>query len=252
MLTPVGFRIAPNRMAKGKILKAFSVVFASLLIVTFYGVFQAQAESMPGVQVQVVDTLGNGGNSCSLALDPDGNPHISYTDGNFSGLKYASWNGSKWEIQVVDSGGVTGSDGIYSSLSIDSSGNPHISYCAYDENRYGYLKYACWNGTGWSTQIVDPAGSGWFTSLALDSEGNPHISYYGYYSLQYASLNGSKWDIQVVDPGRFAYDDSMISIGWYSSLTLDPNDNPHISYYHKTNGDLKYANWNGSGWKRRC
>jgi hypothetical protein len=248
LLKLVRLRIAPNRRVKGKILKSFTVVFVLLLMASFYGVFPAQAESTSAVQVQIVDVLGNGGNDCALALDPNGNPHISYNDGNHSGLKYASWDGSKWEIQVVDAGGVTGDDGIWNSLSIDASGNPHISYCAFDENRYGYLKYAWCNGTGWSTQTVDPEGSGWFTSLALDSEGNPHISYYGYYSLQYASWNGTKWDIQVVDPGRFAYDDSLISIGWHSSLTLDSNDNPHISYYHKTNGDLKYANWNGTGW----
>jgi hypothetical protein len=249
---PVSLRSVPRkRYVERKILKSFSVVFASLLIASFCVVFQAhqaQAAPMSGVQVQIVDSLGNGGNDCSLALDADGNPHISYNDGNYSGLKYASWNGSKWNIQVVDLGGVTGGDGLYSSLSIDSSGSPHISYCAFDETYHGYLKYAWWNGLSWNTQTVDPVGSGWFTSLALDSQGNPHISYYGYYSLQYASWDGSKWKIEIVDPGRFAYDDSLISIGWYSSLTLDSNDNPHISYYHKTNGDLKYANWNGSGW----
>lgn len=248
MLKPVSLRSVPRKRYVWKILKSFSVIFVLLLIASFCVVFQAQAEPISGVHVQIVDSLGNAAHDCSLALDAEGNPHISYDNGNYSGLKYASWDGSKWDIQVVDAGGVTGWNGKWSSLSIDSSGSPHISYCAFDEDYDGYLNYAWWNGTGWSTQTVDPSGAGWFTSLALDSEGNPHISYYGYYSLQYASWDGSKWKIEVVDPGRFAYDDSLISIGWYSSLTLDSNDNPHISYYHKTNGDLKYANWNGSGW----
>ena len=203
---------------------------------------------MSGIQVQIVDSLGNAGHDCSLALDPNGSPRISYRDGNNIGLKYASLNGLKWNIQVVDSGGVTGWDGQFNSISIDSSGSPHISYCAFDATYHGYLKYAWWDGSGWSTQTVDPAGAGWFTSIDLDSQGKPHISYYGYYSLQYASWDGSKWKIEIVDPGRFGSADSMISIGWYSSLVIDSNDNPHISYYHKTNGDLKYAVWNGSGW----
>jgi hypothetical protein len=240
--------VARLRGVKRKICKSFSIIFASVLMVSFCAIFQTQAAPMSGVQVQIVDSLGNGGNDCSLALDPDDNPHISYCDGNYSGLKYASWNGSKWDIQVVDDGGVTGWNGMWSSLSIDSNGSAHISYCAFDETYHGYLKYAWWNGASWSTQTVDPSGAGWFTSIAVDSAGNPHISYYGYYSLQYASWDGSKWKIEVVDPGRFAYDDSLISIGYYSSLALDSNDNPHISYYHETNGDLKYANWDGSGW----
>jgi hypothetical protein len=233
---------------KRRILRTFSVISALLVITSFCAIFQAQAAPISGVQIQIVDSLSNSAHDCSLALDPSGGPRISYQDGN-NGLKYASWNGSKWNIQVVDPGGVTGSDGTYSSLSLDSNGNPHISYCAFDQTHHGYLKYAWWNRAGWSTQTVDPVGAGWFTSLALDSTGNPHISYYGYYSLQYASWDGSKWKIEIVDPGKFAYDDSMISIGWHSSLVIDSNDNPHISYYHKTNGDLKYAVWNGSGWE---
>jgi hypothetical protein len=234
---------------KRKLLKTFSVISAALVIASFCVIFQAHAKPTSGVQIQVVDSLGNAAHDCSLVLDPTGGPHISYRDGNNSGLKYAAWNGATWSIQVVDSGGVTGSDGTYSSLSLDSNGNPHISYCAFDETHHGYLKYAWWDGAGWNTQTVDPVGAGWFTSLALDSAGNPHISYYGYYSLQYASWDGSKWEIEIVDPGKFAYDDSMVSIGWHSSLVIDSSNNPHISYYHKTNGDLKYAVWNGSGWE---
>ena len=249
MITPVSLRSVPRkRCVKRKILKSFSIIFASLLIASSCVIFQTQAAPISGVQVQIVDSVGNGGHDFSLALDLNGSPHISYYDGSNSGLKYASLNGLSWNIQVVDSGGVTGRDGLYSSLQLDSSGSPHISYCAFDETHHGYLKYAWWNGLSWNTQTVDPIGSGWFTSLALDSQGNPHISYYGYYSLQYASWDGEKWKIEIVDPGKFGSTDSMISIGWHSSLVLDSNDNPHISYYHKTNGDLKYANWNGSGW----
>jgi hypothetical protein len=48
------------------------------------------------------------------------------------------------------------------------------------------------------------------------------------------------WVIQTVDaPGN---------VGQYTSLALDSNDDPHISYYANLNGDLKYTHWDGSGW----
>ena len=38
----------------------------------------------------------------------------------------------------------------------------------------------------------------------------------------------------------------MGAVGEYSSLALDSNDNPHISYNRWTNRDLKYAHYDGS------
>ena len=76
------------------------------------------------------------GNYCSLALDNDNKPHISYYDYTNGDLKYTRWDGSTWQIETVDS---TGDVGSYTSLALDKDNNPHISY--YDSPN-GYLKYA--------------------------------------------------------------------------------------------------------------
>jgi predicted CXXCH cytochrome family protein len=50
----------------------------------------------------------------------------------------------------------------------------------------------------------------------------------------------SNWQIETVD--------STGSVGASSSIALDTDGYPHISYYDHTNGDLKYAYKDGSGW----
>jgi hypothetical protein len=185
--------------------------------------------------IQTVHSAGEiSHGSSSLALDSSGNPHISYknwTDDDKEYLKYASWNGTAWDIETVERTGEL-SGGL--SLALDSSGNPHISY---DDGTNNYLKYASWSGTSWKIETVDSGGDVGYgpSSLALDSSGNPHISYSvaNNHNLNYASWNGTAWSIQTVD--------SAGDVGSDSSLALDSSSKPHISYSDVTNDALKYA-----------
>ncbi|MHC4757397.1 MAG: hypothetical protein ACYTE8_01955 [Planctomycetota bacterium] len=76
------------------------------------------------------------GYDSSIAVDGNGNPHISYYDASNIDLKYATFNGSKWILETVDS---SGDVGRYSSITLDSKGRPHISYLDFAN---GNLKYA--------------------------------------------------------------------------------------------------------------
>jgi hypothetical protein len=183
----------------------------------------------------------------SLALDSSGNPHISYTDymnNSEQVLKYASWTGSNWSIQIV---GLVGGDGGFSSLAFDPSDNPHISYIDNSENK-GALTYASWVNSNWSIQTVDFNGIARDTSLALDSKGNPHISYLCWnltnYQLRFADYTDNVWNIQILDANASN-----------PSFVLDSRGNSHICYTQVTtsNGffkseNLKYAQWLGSSW----
>ena len=215
-------------------MKQYGLIIAGVLAIALAA--PAGADTLGGVDV---DGAGIVGECTSLALDSSGHPHICYLNESTYDLRYASWNGTGWDIECVDSEGYAG---WFNSLALDSSDFPHISYydCVNES-----LKYASWNGTDWTKTIVDSDGNvGEFTSLALDSSGHPHISYHDHSNktLKYASLNGTFWDIELVD--------SEGDVGRYTSLALDASDWPHISYYDGSNTGLKHASQNGTAWTK--
>jgi len=202
---------------------------------------QTKPSSMWGFET--VDSEGDVGGHCSLALDSNDYPHISYYDSTNNDLKYAKWTISGWSIETVDSGGDVGS---YCSLALDSLDRPHISY---RDSTNEDLRYARWNGTHWNIEIVDSEGDvGGHCSLALDSNDYPHISYWNRtynpvysrwdYDLKHAWKDVSDWHTELFATYR----------GPYCSLALDSNDYPHISYLDWTNYNLMYADWDGLMW----
>jgi hypothetical protein len=88
------------------------------------------------------------------------------------------------------------------------------------------------SASNWNIQTVQKE-IGWL-SLALDTKGNPQFGV----SSSYITWNGSGWNNQNIDPAL-----TYPSLG--SSLVLDSNNSPHISY---SESGLKYASLNNSEW----
>ena len=153
--------------------------------------------------------------------------HISYEELGDE-LRYALWNGSAWNIEKADTGHV----GSWSSIKVDRDGAPHIGY--FDMGRR-MLKYATKINGSWNTMLVDDMSvSGPSISLDLDSSGCPHISYQSRDdNLNHAWWNGSAWLNETVDDN--------ITVGTYSSMRIDGNDEIHISYFDRTRMMVKYA-----------
>lgn len=248
-----------------------------------------------GWVIATVDSsTGHTGWGPSLAIGHDGNPRIAYLhqgghDWDFV-LKYAWWNGKAWEDKT-----------LYHVF-------PHEVSC-----------YTPWKGGGpwcsYASLVTSNIGPGEGPSLALDSADRPHISFADYarypdavahpentdsewdhktlphYNRQslrnnynlvhlFAAPNGT-WVSEFVDPNIYAGPYIHFSRhGLYSSIAIDRQDRPHISYFsywdelnedlahmeyykwiddpswfnrprwdHYKLGFLKYAAWNGTAWK---
>jgi hypothetical protein len=224
--------------------------------------------------------LGGGGMYNSIALDPSGNPHISYLDDSNPleyVLRHGFSDGHVWKTEVVDSGDV----GWYSSMKIDSLDHIHVSYHA--DKPAPSLKYAFFDGTTWSSNTIE--GGGYSTSIAVDENNRPHISHItAGGQINYVYHNGTVWMSETIaenalsfgatslalTPSGTAYitfsDSSIprqlylatnVSGSWevtyladgrQSSLALDALDRPHIVYFAEDASELRYTRYNGSSW----
>jgi hypothetical protein len=93
--------------------------------------------------IYTVDSSARVGASCSLALDSNDNPSISYFDCANGHLKYASWTGSSWNAITIDYAGyaveyINPRPIGLTSLALDENDRACISY--FDESNYR-LKY---------------------------------------------------------------------------------------------------------------
>jgi hypothetical protein len=179
-----------------------------------------------------------------LTLNKNGYPYISYYDRLSKQMRFARWDGMRWNIEIADENfNLNG----YISHDLDSRDFPHIAY--YD-NRGGYkwgLVYTRWDGTSWVVESLDPELECGTAAIAIDASDRPHIAYYNNSDeyIWYRFWDGSKWNIEIVDgptPGG----------KYHTSMALDSNDLPHISYCapegYGGHGRIHYAKWDGNAW----
>jgi len=127
------------------------------------------------------------GQECSIALDSQDHPHLSYRD---SGLWYAH-KPTSWQVTLVDDDFFAGDT---SSLVLDHLDRPRIAFSDWDTEPPSYeeqLQYARLD-SGWQIETVDVAGETSRyadESLALDADDQPHIAYWdlGPDDLKYAA-----------------------------------------------------------------
>ena len=197
-----------------------------------------------------VDQPGDVGRYTSLAIGPDGRRHITYFDNTNRNLKYASCAGNcasagAWSKGVVDNADV----GAGSSLAIGLDGRRNVTYADLGNNR---LKFAicppastCTAPAEWTRATIDPDGlAGLFSALVVGQNGAREVAYLGKTGstgeLRYAVCqNGcglaANWFRVILDQIGPSFG------GGTTTLTIGGDGRRHITYYHRDEGELRYA-----------
>ena len=211
--------------------------------------------------------------ACAPSDECDGTRGVGVGEDPRGGLHFLTYNEeddqlmhtrSLWNITTTAS--VTGMEPSYFGIARnETSGHLHLVFYRHNGvNAQRDLVHSSFNGTGWSEpEVVDGGGvpdySGsagrWKTGqslngLEMDSVGRMHVSYWDWYDhgsdrayLKYAHHNGTSWVVQTLQ--------SVIGVNnpiRHTSLAIDSNDRPHISYYDPDNETLRYTHYNGTAW----
>lgn len=223
-----------------KVMPRSACVFWVALSVWFLSPLSTQAQNWKWTQ-ETIDTWAQ---STSIAVDRDGNVHVSYASDGGSVLKYAfrSAVSDHWFTMILDKQ----LQDFATDLALDPQGKPRICYTPRE------LKYAQWNGERWSIQQIAPGGTVEYNcTTTISKDGTPHVIWYhtrskdgsNYLHLKYATLKEGAWLARTVD---FDGED-----GKWNSMVLDAHGIPHVIYSVFPGGELKYAYLNGNDWKVR-
>lgn len=158
----------------------------------------------------------------SLALDPDGYPHITGTHRQGAGSGYTEVLYLYQDARGWHSDSLGGQADLgQTSLDLNGEGSPLFSYQGVSS-----LRLARRDAEGWHQEEVDTSQDvGRLSSLAIGGDGQARVAYSGQFgSARFAEWTGQGWSI---DPfGQYYPDGETRGI----SLALDASNQPHVAH----------------------
>lgn len=207
----------------------------------------------------------------SIAVNPAGQPSVTYFDRETSSLKYAQKVNDVWQIHTIEAGtgrslGESGElTGMYSSLTLNTTnGNPGVAYLAHIQDAMGAraeVRFAAaqtpnpTSAADWMFWTVDtaplppfdaanpniyplPEGLGLFVDSARLPSQAPVVVYY---DRSNGDLKLSKFNTQTGTFGAArVLDGANVDAGWSPSVAVDGMGTVHVAYVGATADDLKY------------
>jgi hypothetical protein len=216
--------------------------FKLISVAFLLGIFCSIKSFSNDWRFNTVSTTGNVnyrmGEYCSVSLDINGYPYISYFSENstyWRCLVLAYQDNTGWHKEKVDE-----CSSFYTSMQIDTQNNPCIAYIDVSNNQ---VKYAKRINNVWKIDIIKTYYRGARgLEMVLDSNGSPHVVFYDSYNdrIKYVNFENGEWHVSTI-----------FNCGGSStcSITLDNLNRPLVSIYNDDNYNLYLLNFDGYSWK---
>lgn len=158
----------------------------------------------------------------SIALTPEGDPVVCYTDSMNSDLCLSYLEADEWINTTVSPSGAR--IGYVPLMRLDQEDNPHVLYCDYPNS---HISYASYDGKSWNIKKTE-LGSSFIDMPALGSseDGVPYAAFTEInfeladrISLKFGILSGDEWALEEITP-----------MGIYPSLEVGRNGNPGVCF----------------------
>ena len=185
----------------------------------------------------------------ALAIDGDGIVHAAFiAESRMGGVFYTNNESGFSEPETVSEGYFYGPLDI----AVTAGGQPFIAYHDHQDERFDPAKgdavVATTSGDGWElTPVTDAGHDGWDNSIALDGDGNWYAAgidpaqFGGVSGVEVASNAGGSLNVEEVGSGPIVYE-------FATSIALDDEGLPGVTYYDDKVQALAYASFDGSEW----
>jgi hypothetical protein len=186
-------------------------------------------------QLEKVDARTFGGVYASIATGSDGVLHLTYFEHAEDRLMYARHAQGRWSFEPIRPWSIT----LSSFLKV-AMGPGNTPWVLYSRGNSG-LDFMRRTPAGWvSERVLEHVPRG--TDFATDAFGHAHLCFTrpdG--GLGHGIRRGDRWTFQDVD--------TNLNAGTACSIAVDGRGRPHIAYYQRDAGDLRYAAWDGTAFQ---
>lgn len=199
-----------------------------------------------GNSISSISGPGIVGYYSSLSLDSSNIPTISYYDSSNGDLNIVKCNDANCTTNnIITTPDATGTVGLYTSMKLDTSSNPYVAY--YDSTNGNLKVLRCASPTcGPNSVYVGDTSTdvGRYSAIKLDSNGRPVVSYWdetnGDLKLLHCGDNSCSQSNSITTPV------SSGNTGWDTSIALDANGYPVISFFDFTASAMKVMHCNNA------